>query len=167
MSGERASAPASSPRPASKTGKPTSGEQWHRIERAHANRSGKTFRVSERPRIELCPTCHRPLIRGLDAIALAVDVRLDPVPLGPLGEAAVLWTGGRTWSVTVRAMSTLVIADRDPYTIARRPAGSRPDQNVYPGHRCAFAWTDPRYLAEDRLPKVRGGLFVLPLEPPF
>lgn len=61
------------------------------------------------------------------------DVRLDPEPLGPLGELRCVLAGRRTYTVHT---GTGAVFHRPARTIRSRPAGTIPRQHVHAEHQC-------------------------------
>lgn len=111
-------------------------------------------------RTERCARCRAETVRGLDGILCAFDVRLDPVPLSPLGEAAALTFGRYTWSLTLRGVRTLEISPRDPWSIAALPAGTLRRADVLTRHVCGRPWPlDGPLTAPSQLPdrSIRAG----------
>ena len=109
-----------------------------------------------------CPTCHQPLLRGLDADMCARTVDADPYPLAPESEALALLMRIRTFELRWCG-DHYELDHRDRWRIRGRPA-TRDDVDVLAAHRCGMA----------RLPRRTGVLragrvtrTVLPEEPPF
>ncbi len=70
-----------------------------------------------------CPTCHTPILAGLDAEVCAFTARTDPEPLNALGEALARIAGRNTYEIrTVGRVARLRY--RNAGAITSRPAGA-------------------------------------------
>jgi hypothetical protein len=119
---------------------------------AIALRTGVDHReVSRRPRRQTCPRCRSWTLRGLDADLMAIDVRVDVVPLNPYGEALAHFIGISTWRLSERRDGRLQIDLRDSFAIAANPAGTLESADVVPGHRCGLSWS-AQCVMESNLP---------------
>lgn len=110
--------------------------QWlldHLVQSGHVTESGLTRKA----RVRSCPgRCGQQLLSGLDDPATcALEVRVDPVPLSPLGEALAVVEGRYTVALH-REAGRLVLDPRSPYDIAARPAGTGDREDVMRQHRC-------------------------------
>lgn len=110
--------------------------------------------VSRRTRRDRCRRCSAWIFRGLDADLCAGDVRVDAVPLSPLGEAVAVLAGLGTWrlSVTATIGGRLQLDFRDPISIRAEPAGALERADVLPGHSCAPRQWLPPCRAPTRIP---------------
>ena len=131
-----------------------------RVLEAVAARSGGG---SRRVNLSRCPSCGWPALRGADADRCGAVVRVDPVPLTPLGEALALVRGMETF--TLHLESDMWVLDyRDPWGRAADPAGGLWRADVVPEHRCGYLWPSP-VITDTNLPITVTGK--LPDNPPF
>lgn len=83
--------------------------------------------ATRRARACLCPTCRRPVMRGIDREYGGMSVDADPEPLTVNGEVNALMTGARTYNlqwVPRPGGMGYTLDSRDQWQIARWPAGS-------------------------------------------
>ena len=85
--------------------------------------------TSRTPRIRVHPTCHQPILAGLDANRCALSVAVDPYPLTPAGEVWALQSGRRTYALMWGALER-----RDAWTIPGHPPS--PGLPVLAEHVC-------------------------------
>lgn len=81
-----------------------------------------------------CPTCHEPLLVGLDNDICAAPARTDPTPLTPLGEALAHLAGRPTYRLR-RNGRHLELDHRTHLEITHQPA-DHPHHDVLPAHAC-------------------------------
>lgn len=114
-----------------------------------------------------CPRCRAQTLAGLDGDALALPVRVDAVPLSPLGEAVAHLAGLDTWALTHRGGRL----ELDPRGTGRSLEAARlePDGpergDVLPEHSCGRTWRLAPTRTASRLPAPASA--DLPLDPPF
>ena len=107
----------------------------HLIRAGHVTETGATRRA----RIRTCPSCHEPILIGLDADSCAIEAHVDPTPLTALGEALAVVEGRWTWALR-REGTRYVLDPRDHHDIAWAPAATVARTDVLRAHRCH---TDP------------------------
>lgn len=91
--------------------------------------------VGRRARTATCPTCQRPVLRGLDHDRTAGVATVDPSPLNPLGEALALLDGRSTYDLAWRGRYEL--DHRNQWVVAKHPPSS--SRCVVTEHRCHVA----------------------------
>jgi hypothetical protein len=55
--------------------------------------------ATRRARAARCPTCRRPVMRGIDRDWGGLSIDCDPTPLSPEGEAIAIYVGRRTYEL--------------------------------------------------------------------
>lgn len=112
--------------------------------RDHLIRAGAITETgaSRRANIRTCPACRARILVGLDDIQGALEVRADPVPLSPLGEALAHLAGARTLALH-REGGRFVLDRRADRDITKRPAGTADREDVVREHRCETGLTLP------------------------
>lgn len=91
-------------------------------------------RLGRAARATACPHCHQPTLTGLDNDLCAGTARVDPHPVGAVGETLAQLTGRATYTLH-RTAGRYELQIRDPWQIAGQPAGiGRND--VLAEHRC-------------------------------
>ena len=130
--------------------------------KAHLERTGvmdaRGNTRAVRPRT--CPGCGALALEALDAPICAVSVRIDPTPLGPVGEALARLTGRRTYHLH-HAGGRHELDRRSAGHIAHAPAGTTRG-DVVAEHACG-ATPLPAIATHLR----RNAPEELPDEPPF
>lgn len=119
--------------------------------------------VSRKARRATCPQCRQAVLRGLDADAMAIDVRVDLVPLTPLGEMVARRAHLGTWVVSP-APPGVAVDFRDEYMLRAKPAGTLRRADVVPGHQCGRRWLKG-CVTRSRIP--RASAVTTSNEPPF
>lgn len=119
--------------------------------------------ISRRAHARLCRACGAVTMAGLDHDIVAVPVRVDPVPLTPIGEVQVLLTGRRTYDLEYTSRGYR-LDPRFAEHITRSPAGSVPGRDVVGEHRCGSP-AGPSGQSRVRSPYVATGTVDGP--PPF
>jgi hypothetical protein len=107
--------------------------------------------VSRKARRDRCKGCGAPILRGLDADLLAIDVKVDNVPLTPLGEVVARRAGLGTWVLSPNPPG-LSVNCREDFSIRAKPAGSLYRADVVPGHQCRRRWF-AACVSESHLPR--------------
>lgn len=108
---------------------------WTRTREHLINTGAMTERGSTRgARARYCTGCNAVVLIGHDADHCALDVTVDPDPLGVVGEVVAQGQGRRTFAL-VKAGGRLELNYRDGGRITHTPAGS-PRLDVLAEHRC-------------------------------
>lgn len=92
--------------------------------------------INRRAHASQCQKCRAVVMVGLDDDKCAMTVRVDPVPLTPVGELEVLLAGRRTYDLGWSAERGYRVDPRSAAHIAAAPAGSSPAADVVGEHRC-------------------------------
>ena len=82
-----------------------------------------------------CPTCHQPVLTGLDQNTCAIRATVDFTPLDPAGELAALLAGRRTYTLDLQPGGNPKLTRRTPADI-RRPIKHWMKADIVPTHQC-------------------------------
>ncbi|MCG6499427.1 hypothetical protein [Kitasatospora sp. A2-31] len=88
--------------------------------------------TSDRARVEQCRTCQQPVIRALVGRIGAIDIRVDPAPVGHVEEIAARLAGRWTYCLQIRPHLPARLLDRHQWHIA----GGRCTHLVLAQHDC-------------------------------
>ena len=110
--------------------------------------------IGRRAVVRTCVTCRATILTGLDADTAALTVRVDPIPLSPLGEALARVDGRPTYWLH-RDGGRLVLDLRDAWNIHARPAGTRLGEDILRAHQCGSPPVAGPLEAETQHPSAR------------
>lgn len=91
--------------------------------------------VHRSARARYCPTCHQPVMAGLDGDVGGFAVKVDPTPVDAGGELAALMAGRRTYTLAWLA-NRYELDYRDAGRMQFTPPGTKANHDVVVSHSC-------------------------------